>query len=116
MKIIKTLLHASLATLLCVPVVSSADGLRCGNRLVLKGQSRVEVRAKCGEPSDVVHSTMARRAAYADRRFAHYAAEEVAVVPIETWTYNFGAHRFMYRLEFSNGILTAIRSLDYGFE
>ena len=31
---------------------AAAEGMRCGNRLVSKGDSTYEVRSRCGEPSD----------------------------------------------------------------
>jgi hypothetical protein len=95
-----------------------AENLRCGNKLVSPGQTRLEVRAKCGEPGDVVQSTIVRSAEYARRdglRRAFYSVEESVVVSVEDWTYNLGPHRLMCRLRFVNGVLETVQTLSYGF-
>jgi hypothetical protein len=95
---------------------SHADSLRCGNQLALEGNTRLEVRAKCGEPADIVHSTLARRTTFVSYRNIAYAEEEAIIVPVEVWMYNFGPHRFMYRLRFVGGILEGLEPMGYGFE
>jgi hypothetical protein len=92
-----------------------ADSLRCDNKLALKGDSRMEVRAKCGEPGDVVHSTLALRTTAARYNRMFIAEEAAIIVPVEIWTYNFGPNRFMYRLRFVNGVLEGLESMGYGF-
>ena len=96
---------------------AQADSLRCDNRLALQGDSRMEVRAKCGEPGDIVHSTLAIRTTTATGRYRQvfYSEEEAIIVPVEIWTYNFGPHRFMYRLHFVNGVLDGLEPMGYGF-
>jgi Protein of unknown function (DUF2845) len=105
-----------------------AESLRCGNQLVQSGDTRMEVRKKCGEPGDVVHSTLMRRAFMGDHSIDHsidhsvdhgrvtYREEDTIVVPVEVWTYNFGAHRFMSRLRFVGGIVEAVETLGYGYD
>jgi hypothetical protein len=95
---------------------SHADSIRCGNQLALQGNTRLEVRAKCGEPDDIVHSTLARQVTVVSHRRIAYAEEETIIVAVEDWTYNFGPHRFMYRLRFINGILDGLEPMGYGFE
>jgi hypothetical protein len=96
--------------------ISHADSLRCGNQLTLLGNSRLEVRAKCGEPDDIIHSTLERRTTVANYNHTAYAEEQAIIVPVEVWTYNFGPHRFMYRLRFINGVLDGLEPMGYGFE
>jgi hypothetical protein len=96
--------------------ISHADSLRCGNQLALQGNTRLEVRAKCGAPDDIIHSTLARQVTLVSQRRIAYAEEETIIVPVEDWTYNFGPHRFMYRLRFINGILEGLEPMGYGFE
>jgi hypothetical protein len=103
-------------TALMLTGISHADSLRCGNQLALQGSTRLEVRAKCGEPDDIVHSTLARQITLVSHRRIAYAEEETILVPVEDWTYNFGPHRFMYRLRFINGILDGLEPMGYGFE
>ena len=97
---------------------AQAENLRCGNKLVSPGQTRLEVRAKCGEPGDIVQSTLVRSAEYAGRdglRRAFYSVEESVVVSVEDWTYNLGPHRLMCRLRFVNGVLETVQTMGYGF-
>jgi hypothetical protein len=96
-----------------------AESLRCGNKLVLVGQTRLEVRIKCGEPSDVVQSTLVRSATFDSRlgyRGVIHSTEETIVIPVETWIYNLGPHRLMCRLRFVSGVLEAVETLGYGFD
>jgi hypothetical protein len=95
--------------------IAHADSLRCDGKLALQGDSRMEVRAKCGEPGDVVHSTLALRTTAARYDRVYYAEEAAIIVPVEIWTYNFGPHRFMYRLRFVNGVLEGLETMGYGF-
>jgi hypothetical protein len=101
---------------LCFTGTGHADSLRCGNQLALLGNTRLEVRAKCGEPDDVVHSTLERRTTIAYYKHIAYAEEQAIIVPVEVWTYNFGPHRLMYRLRFINGVLEGMEPMGYGFE
>jgi hypothetical protein len=95
---------------------ASASSLRCDNKLALPGDTRFEVRTKCGNPSDVVHSTLVRRSSIVVVQHAIHANEELISIPVEIWTYNFGPHRFMQRLRFVNGILESVETLGYGVD
>jgi hypothetical protein len=96
--------------------VTHAESLRCGNKLALPGDTRLEVRAKCGEPSDVIQSTLVRRSGRSGHHGVSYFEEEAVAIPVEMWTYNLGSHRFIYRLCFVNGILDGVETLGYGFD
>jgi len=121
MTLIRSISIASSALLLLsIGVIgpAQAENLRCGNKLVSPGQTRLEVRAKCGNPGDIVHSTIARSAEYARRdglRRAFYSVEQTVVVEVEDWTYNLGPHRLMCRMRFVNGVLESLETLGYGF-
>ena len=41
------------ALLLAVATPAAADGMRCGSKLVTKGDPRAKVRQFCGEPTDI---------------------------------------------------------------
>jgi Protein of unknown function (DUF2845) len=116
MPIIRMSIGLTLLMATSVIVCAHAESLRCGNRLVLLGDSRMEVRKKCGEPGDVVHSTLIRRASNGNRNRAADREEEAIVVPVEVWTYNFGAHRFMTRLRFVGGIVEGVQTMGYGYD
>jgi hypothetical protein len=106
---------------------SATDTLRCGNKLVATGDSRDVVHHKCGAPSDIVHSVLARRySEYRVGRFGRvgrvervgrdgYLAEQIVETPLELWTYNFGPHRLMTRMRFVDGVLIGIETLGYGY-
>jgi hypothetical protein len=63
---------------------AEADSMRCGNALVSQGDSRSEVRAKCGEPTDVETRTVVRRDGYEfnGRRY-DYNQDTFVEIPIE---------------------------------
>ncbi|MEM1413659.1 MAG: DUF2845 domain-containing protein [Myxococcota bacterium] len=95
-----------LAGLVLFGHVGEAQALRCGNRLVQRGQSRYEVRQLCGEPQDIVRSTGYRQVAV---QVAPGFVDSVAqAVQIERWTYDFGSNRFMRHLTFEAGTLVHI--------
>ncbi len=112
-----------LAVLLSANVVQGAS-LRCGNRIVSRGDPIPEVWAKCGEAQHVrfwqevrikrdFYDLFAPDFDYRPRRAPLYAVEYVA---LEEWTYNFGSQRFLYYLTFENGVLRQIVSGNYGHE
>jgi hypothetical protein len=95
---------------------AEADSMRCGNALVSQGDSRSEVRAKCGEPTDVETRTVVRRAGYEfnGRRF-DYNQDTFVEIPIEVWTYNFGPYKLMRQVQFVNGRIEEILTMGYGY-
>jgi hypothetical protein len=91
----------------------SAQALRCGNALVSEGDHKLEVHKKCGKPIYVekwLDQNSTRTRSKRGLRDKVYKSVE-----IESWTYNFGPHRFMQLLRFENGILKEIRDLERGF-
>ena len=102
----------------------AADSMRCGSYIVDVGSPRAEVRAKCGEPSDVFERTEYR---YVDDTLrqrivdGRVVTEEMLksgrVVPVlvEEWTYNFGPSRFVRYLTFENGRLKRVETGSYGY-
>lgn len=57
---VQFLLRLSLAAALCGAPLAMADSMRCGNKLVSRGDRAFEVAAKCGEPAyrDLVGYTL----------------------------------------------------------
>jgi len=102
-----------LGTAALLPLPAEADGLRCGSKLVVTGDTRVSVRSKCGEPVDVIHKTIIRRPSFVLRGHLYFG-DEVAV-DAEAWTYNFGPNKFMRRVRFVDGIVEDVDTLDYGY-
>jgi hypothetical protein len=97
------------------------DALRCGSNLVSVGDSRYEVRGKCGAPADVV--TWEEDRTQRDfRPPREWDPERGPLLPflatervlVEKWTYDFGPTRFLYLLTFENGRLVRIVTRGYG--
>lgn len=91
-----------------------AHALRCGNRLVSKGDTQAELLAKCGEPTQ-----KGLRREYApvriwDPYLRDYRLDHT-IIYIEEWIYNFGPHRFMQSVQFQDGRVERIESLNYGY-
>jgi Protein of unknown function (DUF2845) len=93
----------------------AANDLRCDNQLVSVGNSRDLVRNRCGTPIDISTSTEYRTQSITRYGRVSLTDEITIEVKVETWIYNFGPHRFMQRLQFRDGTLASIVSLDYGY-
>lgn len=80
-----------------------AVALRCGQQLVVAGDSRARAIEICGEPDFVdrmqVHATP----------YGHSVAQQ-------DWYYNFGPHRLVVVLGIRGGRIVSERSDGYGFE
>jgi hypothetical protein len=92
----------------------ASDTIRCGNKLVMEGDSSATVRDLCGAPAEVAHSTILRRPSYVRHGRVYYLGDELVEVRVETWTYNFGPNKFMRRLRIVDGIVDDIETLGYG--
>jgi hypothetical protein len=112
--------------LLCLGLSAPSFALRCGSRLVSKGDTKYEVIRKCGEPDfvdaweeELIQRDFGFRREFdsESRRYTWHREPFLVkeTVRIEEWTYNFGSTRFLRYLRFENGILTSISSGDKGF-
>ncbi len=99
------------------------DNMRCGSRLVSVGDGKDKVRTLCGEPSDVAFvGTIGRRSfptypgntSWGDYDYGFYGPAWVEL-PVEVWTYNFGAHKLLRKLRFVGDQLVEIRTDGYGY-
>ncbi len=110
--------HASIllafALLLLTPPLF-ADAMRCGSRLVSKGETRAAVVSKCGEPTDVQTRTILRRPYYDFHGRIVYYGDGLVEVPVEVWTYNFGPYKLMRRIRFIDGLVDEIETLSHGY-
>jgi hypothetical protein len=105
---------------------AAADGMRCGQRLVSKGDTLYAVRAVCGEPDAadrrVVTRSERRRVrgpCFKDRdgKLQCERTEEVLIdVVIDEWTYDFGTQKFVRYLTFENGALSRVVTGSYGYK
>lgn len=95
---------------------ADAAALRCGSRIVSRGDSAHQVASVCGEPIDVVQRVEIRTVRSADAACVARADGQPCVavareVVIEQWTYDFGANKLVKRLTFEDGVLTRIDSV-----
>ena len=93
----------------------TALAFRCGTRLVHEGDSAGEVRAKCGEPTEVHQSAVLRPPVFWRHGRAWQVPGGAIERPVETWTYNLGPNRLMRRLRLEDGIVVEIDTLGYGY-
>ena len=116
-----TRLAVLVTVLTCMP--AEAADLRCGKRLIAKGDRAQRVRSLCGEPAEVAeHSewrTLRRRVpgpcpGVADGIPCPTEEEVTEEVRIEEWTYDFGPQRLQQTLVFEQGVLTNVISGSYG--
>lgn len=99
----------------CAAPVALGDAMRCGSRLAQEGDTRTEVRAKCGEPADVEVRTVLRPPIYWLHGKPVRLTGEFREIQVESWTYNLGPRRLMRRVRFENGRVVEIETLGYGY-
>ncbi len=115
-----TIVTAVMALLL-LSLPAGADTLRCGSRLVSRGDSLYRVRSVCGEPDDAVRRfevwTSGRAATARDCGDSVDGPcsgfEELSTrIQFDEWIYDFGRNRLLHRLTFEQGSLTRVESID----
>ena len=99
--------------------------LRCDNRVVSEGLTLAEVRKYCGAPISIQQRTVVieralrglSQARVRQRRNQPLVLEERVYeeVLVDEWTYNFGPRRFMSLIRFTNGRVTEVEDLGYGY-
>lgn len=110
-----TLPLALIAALFVLPSAARAEGMRCGTKLVHEGDTRTEVIAKCGEPTDVTRTSVMRRPVVWLHGRPYYASADLVEIPIERWVYNLGPQRFMREVRFEDGRVVDVATLGYGY-
>ncbi len=92
---------------------AGADGsLRCGSRLVSVGDARIDLLARCGEPTLRERRVDERWDGVTDGTVGQ--GRRVTTV-IEELTYDFGPSSFAYLVRLANGRITEIERLSYGY-
>lgn len=89
-----------------------AQAMRCGTRIISRGDIEDKLLEFCGEPA-AVQRHLVRRAAFLE--FGAFAPGLVEDVWVEEWTYNLGPQKLMRVVRLENGIVTDIRQLGYGY-
>jgi len=113
------------AVVLLSSLLTSTDvwAMRCGTQLIVKGNSQAKVLKYCGEPVTKSFRYGLRRGTYPkrgedgewienERNYDYYGRTEVL---IEDWVYNLGPNKFMRMIQFTNGIVEKIETLEYGY-
>jgi Protein of unknown function (DUF2845) len=91
---------------------SPAQAMRCGQRLIAKGDSSAKVLRFCGEPQSV--EVRISRGLYSGPEAAYWPGL-FTDVRVEEWTYNFGPRKLMRLIRLENGVVADIQELGYGF-
>jgi hypothetical protein len=105
----------TLAALVCLPTLAWSQSLRCSERIISRGSSRVEVASLCGDPAQVEHKTIYNNLSAAVPGQSNLVAGATVEIQVELWTYNFGPNKLMQRIRFEDGVVVHIESLGYGF-
>lgn len=92
---------------------ASADTLRCGNKVISRGDHASRVLRYCGEPV-AVQSWVVQRGVVFGSVFRP-GLGFVEDVLIEEWTYNFGPQKLMRQIRFANGFVEKVEHLGYGY-
>jgi hypothetical protein len=94
------------------------DSMRCGSRLVSRGDAKDKVLALCGEPTSVSQNGYVRRSPIYRRGDPFYMYDYYSYccdMPVEIWTYNFGTHKLVRKLRFVGDELDDIDTAGYGY-
>ena len=95
--------------------IAPAYAFRCGTHLVSEGDTRGQVVAKCGDPTEVDHRSVWRAPLVWFHGRPVRATEGLVEVPVELWIYNLGPNQFMRRVRFEDGVVVEIETLGYGY-
>jgi hypothetical protein len=110
-----TVTRATLAVVaaLLLPAVASADTLRCGSKLISEEDSMEKVLQYCGEPVAKKRTWITRqpRFEYGGHEIPFEGSEDV---PVDLWTYDFGANKLMRRIRIVAGKVDSIETLEHG--
>jgi hypothetical protein len=106
-------LRLATALVLAALVALPAHAMRCGTRIITRGDRADKLLHFCGEP-DAVQTRYAQRPVLTNygRIYLPGFVEEVVV---EEWTYNRGPHQLMRLIRLENGVVADIKPLGYGY-
>jgi len=105
----------ALASLIVLGLASTSNAyaMRCGTRIITKGDHVSKLLRYCGEP-DFAQSRAAQRSYH--NRFGQILFtglyEEIL---IQEWTYNLGPNKLMRVVKMENGVITQVQHLGYGY-
>lgn len=95
------------------------DSMRCGSRLVTRGDAKDKVLALCGEPANVALRGIVRRTSNYDYGYRYNWGSYYGLgwidLPVEIWTYNAGPHKLLRKLRFVGDELEEVETDGYGY-
>lgn len=106
---------------------SEVLAMRCGNKLITKGDTQAKVLKYCGEPAQKTQRLGLRSGVYrgdssylglgTDGNFSrgYYYPYGHSEVLLEDWVFNFGPYQLMRRVTFADGFVEDIETLKYGY-
>lgn len=106
---------------------SEVLAMRCGNKLITKGDTQAKVLKYCGEPAQKTQRLGLRSGVYrgngsylglgTDGNFSrgYYYPYGHSEVLLEDWVFNFGPYQLMRRVTFADGFVEDIETLEYGY-
>ena len=106
---------AGVALLALAAGCAHADGFRCGNKLIVEGDTILKVAAACGNPAYVEHSSIVRSSASLWGFGRPGISQSEAEIPVEVWIYNLGPSKLMRKIRFEDGIVIRIETLEHGY-
>lgn len=101
--------------MLALAAAAPAYAFRCGTQLVHEGDTRSEVIAKCGEPTEIERRSVWRRPVVWIRGRPFHIGTDLVEIPVELWIYNLGPHKLMRIVKFEDGFVVEIGTLGYGY-
>jgi len=132
------LIHCVCVAFLLSPLSAvHAEGMRCGTKLVVAGDTKLEVLKKCGEPdfketikmlktSKEVNLSSAGTSTNLTSRHSSLSSHKHSdqsgitlgtetIEAVEQWSYNRGPTQFIKLLTFRGGRLESVDEADRGF-
>ena len=123
------------AMLFVVLSPAQADGMRCGTKLVVAGDTKLEVLKKCGEPdfTETIKMLKTSKEVNLSERSgtnltsrhsslsSHHGGQSgitlgtETIEAIEQWSYNRGPTQFIKLLTFRGGRLESVEEAERGF-
>ncbi len=109
--------------LLLLAADANAESMRCGGKIVSRGDSQYRVRAICGAPVSEqrrVQTRTVERSVFGpcrngERQPRCRYTERVSVdVVVDEWIYDFGKRRFVRHVIFEDGELSSVETSGYG--
>jgi hypothetical protein len=117
---------AASLTLSTLLLSTEALAMRCGNKLISKGDTQAKVLKYCGEPIQRTQRLGLRPGVYRSDFSGYVDADGYlqrgyyypyghSEVLLEDWVFNFGPYQLMRRITFADGFVEEIETLNYGY-